>query len=355
MNWHIVTSSKGGVGKTLVSTMLLMSSCERRCNNEHCVLAIDLNGMNADLRRMVASGRAGFGDNQLSSSDGQFHFEAVLDRHYIIGWPKNAFKMFTPETFFNTLLQIHHQGKEEIENKFQCTISTVIIDTNYHFCNLFPESILEQKTGNNEILALFNTTDENFFIWFIWVYRQLSNLFSFCDAQDLQNRQDAYHVDARAVLDGGINIDQMRQMNSLGSPFVHVFSPNSVGHVSDNKLITLLTGWRNNPLEQLAELEKVQSSRFAHFITRIRDAKRKVGARKLEERETTHEYFVKILNEYVSIVNENLKGCPKNVIPVLFEPSLLGYTESENPELVNQIVRLPVYDSFKKAYNALIS
>ncbi|EDN68815.1 hypothetical protein BGP_1635 [Beggiatoa sp. PS] len=352
MNWHIVTSSKGGVGKTLVSTMLLMSSCERRCNNEHCVLAIDLNGMNADLRRMVASGQRGFGDNQLSSSDGQFHFEAVLDRHYIIGWPTNAFKMFTPETFFETLLQIHHQGKEEIEEKFQCTISTVIIDTNYHFCNLFPESLLEQETGNNGIFELFNTTDENFFIWFIWVYRQLSNLFSFHDAQDGQN---AYHVDARTVQEGGVNIDRMRQMNSLDSPFVHVFSPNSVGHVSDSKLITLLTGYENNPLKQLAELEKVQSSRFTNFINRIRDAKGKVGARKLKERETTHQYFVRILNEYVSIVNENLKGCPKNVIPVLFQKELLGYTESENPELVNQIVRLPVYKSFKKAYNALIS
>jgi hypothetical protein len=60
---------------------------------------------------------------------------------------------------------------------------TIIIDTNFHFCNILSDDkSLYQK--NN---ILFNE-DDNFFIWFIWVYRQLRNLF--LDSRNNDNNEN---------------------------------------------------------------------------------------------------------------------------------------------------------------------
>jgi len=344
MDWHIITSSKGGVGKTLVSVMLLMSSCEQSIDKKNSVLAIDLNGMNADLRRMMASGNRGKHD-QFSSEN--FHFEAVLDSNYIMGWPKDAFKILTAKTFFGFLWKINQQIKAELETKFKCTISTVIIDTNYHFCNLFPREIINNSSNHQ----LFNRTEERFFIWFIWVYRQLSNLFDFFDAMN-QNQNNPYHADARTVQDKGVLIERKFSANNFVSPFVHVFSPNSVGHVSDNRLVQFFLGVEN-PLRQLAYLKNSNNcTRFSDFIAHLKTAKQNVGLRQLQQDETIHQYFIRILGKY--IVNVRHGGRPKNVVPVLFEECLLGYTESENPNLINTMRELGVYINFKEAYNALI-
>jgi MinD-like ATPase involved in chromosome partitioning or flagellar assembly len=135
MNWHIITSSKGGVGKTLVSLMLLNSSCDaylKRENNSY-ELAFDLNGMNADLRRMVAT-RSPVNANRLTSKDRRFHFEINRGRQYIVGWPLNSFRILTPESFFDLISKIDKSLKEELQQHFNCNIQTVIIDTELFQC-----------------------------------------------------------------------------------------------------------------------------------------------------------------------------------------------------------------------------
>ncbi len=344
MNWHIITSSKGGVGKTLVSLMLLNSSCTsyRKKAENSFVLVLDLNGMNADLRRIVATKEANR-NNQFTSTDGDFHFEIVRDRHYLVGWPMNSFRILTPENFFNLISKIHKQLKEELQGRFNnCVIQTVIIDTSYHYCNLFPRGL-----NLSPILELFATEEEQLFIWFIWVYRQLSNLFEFFD--NIQS-DSPYDADAREVQDVGANIDS----SSLGknrSPFVHVFSPNSVGQVSNNIMLNLFG--EGNPLKKLVGFDKKKPSGFVDFISRhLRTAKRQVSPRQKEEE--VQAYFIRILQQYVSIVKQETDGCPRNVVPVLFQSELLGYTESEKAGLMNRIMDFEVYKSFEKSYHALI-
>ena len=50
MDWHILTSSKGGVGKTLLSLMLWVAHLKAGKR----VLLVELNGMNPDLYRFTA-------------------------------------------------------------------------------------------------------------------------------------------------------------------------------------------------------------------------------------------------------------------------------------------------------------
>ncbi|OQW90715.1 MAG: hypothetical protein BWK78_06355 [Thiotrichaceae bacterium IS1] len=348
MNWHIITSSKGGVGKTLVSLMLLNSSRTPYLKNgdNSFVLVLDLNGMNADLRRIVAS-RGSNKSSQFTSKDEDFHFEMVRDRHYLVGWPMNSFRILTPENFFNLISKINNQLKMEIQEKFSnCVIQTVIIDTSYHYCNLFPRE-LRSESSLSPVLELFATEKEQLFIWFIWVYRQLSNLFEFFD--NIQS-DSPYDADAREVQDVGVNIDG----SSLGknrSPFVHVFSPNSVGQVSDNIMLNLFG--EGNPLRKLVGLDKMKHCYFADFIsTHLRAAKGQAGPRLKEEKVQAH--FIRILQQYVSIVKQRTGGCPRNVVPVLFESELLGYTESEKAELMDRVMGFEVYKSFEKSYQALI-
>jgi CO dehydrogenase nickel-insertion accessory protein CooC1 len=53
VKWHIITSNKGGVGKTLLSLMLLLSFLKDERGK--VALVVDLNGMNPDLRWLLGT------------------------------------------------------------------------------------------------------------------------------------------------------------------------------------------------------------------------------------------------------------------------------------------------------------
>ena len=46
MEWHIITSSKGGIGKTLLALLLLAHNLDNK--KKGSTLVLDLNGMNTD-------------------------------------------------------------------------------------------------------------------------------------------------------------------------------------------------------------------------------------------------------------------------------------------------------------------
>ncbi|MEK8020517.1 MAG: hypothetical protein VSS75_026935, partial [Candidatus Parabeggiatoa sp.] len=55
MEWHIVTSSKGGVGKTLLTLLLLAYHLEEKTNEG--ILVFDLNAMNTDTSALLLYGK----------------------------------------------------------------------------------------------------------------------------------------------------------------------------------------------------------------------------------------------------------------------------------------------------------
>ncbi|OQW91855.1 MAG: hypothetical protein BWK78_03390 [Thiotrichaceae bacterium IS1] len=372
MDWHIITSSKGGAGKTLISLMLTAYHAV----TDH-VLILDLNGMNADLSRLLAP------DNRqkLSPDDylfvnlgedlGYFHFERVpftpdVRLSYINGWPDDAFKTFNQETFGKLLLAIQKIFKpEKVQERFGFTIDTVIIDTNYHFCNIF--SAKEEDYKKSPQKEFFDK--ENMFIWFIWVYRQLAGLIDVIENENSTNPHDVAFFRVSEVA----TTLQAKLKNPLGNPFIHLFGSVFIGQLLASKppgVIKILTKWLrftndNNieikqleKLSQLAEDGKItQASGFGKFVSDLKQAKERVSQEaervSQEAEEDINLYFFNLLEAYVSSKDQ----CPKNILPLhLYQKDLLGYTEKDyEGVLLDQIYDLDIYlKSFQKTYGALL-
>jgi len=189
MEWHIITSSKGGVGKTLL-TLLLTA---RHLELDQTPLVIDLNAMNADSGALLVEGvpqvpdpkyelsitiehpKAAEETEQLGSENiivqraNSFYRGKKEPIPYAVGWPSNPYNLYRPSLFADFLCTIKgNLGR--IQKEMGLEIKTVIIDTNYHFCNIFSQHQDYYKRYNNEL------KDDTITCWFLWVYRQLENL-----------------------------------------------------------------------------------------------------------------------------------------------------------------------------------
>ncbi len=361
MDWHIITSSKGGAGKTLISLMLTAYHAV----TDH-VLILDLNGMNADLSRLLAP------DNRQKRSPddylfvnlgedlGYFHFERVpftpdIRLNYINGWPDDAFKTFNPATFGKLLLAIQKTFRpERMQERFGFTIDTVIIDTNYHFCNIF--SAKEEDYKKSPQKEFFDK--ENMFIWFIWVYRQLAGLI----VTDNENSTNLHNTAFDSVSMVAKTLEG-KLKNPLGNPFIHLFSSVFIGQLLASKppgLVETWTKWlqftdgniiKIKQLEKLAQLADdgkiTQASGFSKFVSDLKKARERVS-----QEEDINKYFFNLLEAYSS-----RDQCPRNVLPLhLYQKDLLGYTENDyEGVLLDQIYDLDIYlKSFQKTYGALL-
>ncbi|NJO14771.1 MAG: hypothetical protein HC877_03205 [Thioploca sp.] len=149
MEWHIVTGSKGGVGKTLLSLLLLAHCLKKEKRQQGSTLILDLNGMNADSTALVLYQTDSPTQKTLplnttvelylqNAKDIQFR-EARFDdekhnaQRYIVGWPANPFILMNPKLFADLLKTITSKvstlGKDFGFEKLR----HIIIDTNYHF------------------------------------------------------------------------------------------------------------------------------------------------------------------------------------------------------------------------------
>ncbi len=357
MDWHIITSSKGGVGKTLISTML---SAYSRINGE--VLIIDLNGMNADLRRLVVGSSAGTRPVRLKLAQiGDFYLERMHNSNYIIGWPEDSFQTLDAARFRDFFAQISNEVKHKIriEKNLGCAdVNTVIIDTSYHFCNIFSGEDRDYK--QEPFNSLFKKDNENIFIWFIWVYRQINNLI--IAGNDPHN---PHHVDARTMVERAMMIESNIKNDKLGnSPFVHVFSPISVGQViSEKGFLDAIFKWDKNknlasiePLKKLAALDRGESVAFSTFIFSLKQAQNRVRKMGIRTKDV-HEFFLKVLDAYGEERPAGVNRCPRNVLPLhMYQKDLLGYTEADYNDLLDKIYDQPVYrNSFEQAYSALLN
>jgi len=354
MNWHIITGSKGGSGKTLLSLMLTNYS---RMQGE--VLVLDLNGMNADISRLIAK-HATSRDLSVNLDMGEFRLEKPEGESYIVGWPEDAFTLLNIQDFQQFFLQVRERIIPKILSELSFGINTVIIDTNYHFCNIFPNRL---RTYSEEPFSSFGQNgSDNLFIWFLWTYRQLKNILEASDSAD-----HPHYIDVRTLMERAVFIENGIKNCVLGnSPFVHVFNPFSLGqHLSlQEGFITKLGGWMNQdavtripPLEQLHRLRLNQLSGSVEFnalITTLKNIKKRLldSKRKFS---SSQDLFVSLLEEYANMRKE--QGCPRNLIPLfIFQKDMIGYTENDYKDLLNGLNEVTLYkNNFAPACGKLFS
>ncbi|RKZ77081.1 MAG: hypothetical protein DRR19_28205 [Candidatus Parabeggiatoa sp. nov. 1] len=172
MEWHIITGSKGGVGKTLVTLLLLAYHLEEKTNEG--ILVLDLNTMNTDTAAMLLYGNTFFKSTmiQLKQTQRKITFQKAFSQNneFAVGWTDNPFLVYEHNNFVDLLVGIKQNAKTIVEGLEIKPLQHVIIDTNSHLCNLFPS----QDEYYDEYKR--SCADDHFNIWFLWVYRQLKTL-----------------------------------------------------------------------------------------------------------------------------------------------------------------------------------
>jgi len=285
ITWHIITSGKGGVGKTLLSLFLVTHYVD----NAVTPLVIDLNGVNTDLKRFEEDKIRQGGREEpphLEISIGESTLIIVKVRTpltYLLGWITNPYMMYTPTSFFNFLSSLRSHLPKEIRKKFGVNIKTIIIDTNYHFCNLFPK---EEDDGYR---SFSHWETDRFFIWFIWVYRQIYNCYQ--QRQQADNnfyQQVQFNTDVNVMLRTASTIERVVTAERYTTPFVHVINPMSLTESSPiQELLKVLQG-RNvqivPELKRLAALPPTHNNfRFENLVDVMENAQDQAGVQQFSE------------------------------------------------------------------------
>ncbi len=356
MDWHIMTSSKGGVGKTLLSLMLLAYHLEEK--KDGSVLFLDLNGMNTDSMAMLTYNRSanykktgekanislktnekiyhnGFEQIQLKKS---YTFNNNKQNEYIVGWSVNPFELCNPIVFADLLVSIKTEAPDKIkEMGLQQPLKYIIIDTNYHFCNIFGSDD-SHYTVYDSLLK-----NENFNIWFLWVYRQLEKLI-----YSKENQNEAQIVKTTADL-----IET--HLTNKNIPFQHVFSPAAL--VSSQSKEGRLTGTLKSLLDAMLKqrdylipefetLEKLSTEKkyvsFEEWVENLYKASNNIET--FKDRSLS---FLPILMKAIELIDSKYR--PENIIPLsVYQPTLRQYTDKDRGDIVNTIRNLKVYKHFSK-------
>jgi len=345
MEWHIVTGSKGGVGKTLLSLFLLA----RSCLNDHngTTLVVDINSMNTDFARSLRRNPFGFPPGNAARNMGlipgydPFTVNKLVSsdkNHYLLMYPTNPFISMNARSFADFLAQIKKYSVD-LANHFEVMpIQRVIIDTNYHFCNIF-----DSTPANNcysEHGAGGSLSDDNFFIWFMWVAAQLEALMQ-STSETRVTRQTAAVVEA--TVHNSLNNTGDQFIPS--TPFMHVISPVSLQATHPNPLCagSLLQGlltWGQNlvagapPNHTISSLKGLQtlptcpSLCFDDWLNNLTGMWDNQVVIPNACRTDPHELFTQVLVKTLQNLTHNKR--PENIFPLAtIHRDLAAYTDQD--------------------------
>jgi len=359
MKWHIITGSKGGVGKTLLSLLLLADCLEEEKRKAGSTLILDMNGMNTDssaivLYKTIAKPKSTTIDLETNitlyhqDADSINFQTAYADdsqgqaQEYIVGFPANPFVLMNPQLFADFLKTITANA-EKIENELNLSspLRYVIIDTNYHFCNLFAQD--DEFYINNYKQGILQGEVIN--IWFLWVYRQFEKLVTYNNTETDTIRQTAHFIEK--YLKGSYC-----QQGDISTPLIHVFTPSSLMISPEqgnwNKVILQSLGLKKNQeyyvvpeFEILENFEIGECIDFNNWVTHLNQAYNAI-LEKLNEESVI--LFPKALVEAVKRSSSGDEQRPQNIIPLsVHEDSLEHYTDKERPNAVARLRRLEIY------------
>jgi len=384
IKWHITTSNKGGVGKTLLSMMLLAAHCSAFEEDVKLPLVLDLNGVNTDLKRLLVTEELLEKDDKgqvkyINLQDEKICIVKVnqKDHSFFLGWLNDdPFRMLNTQAFFKLLMIIKGEGIKKIRDKFgkDFTIHTVIIDTNYHFCNIFSDN-----DEDYQYLKNFLWERDTFFIWFIWVYGQIRNL-----ARKKIGSIPSAPIDSRmgkvaACVEKYLTSDEKGNLFSKSSPFFHVINPMGIvekkmQNKDETKEIekqNFIVRWFSEQIkksgDEQPELDKLLSGEPISELTAITSLKLSkdefpfvrmqglmLSAVKKIEVSNTSTVVNRIERDIIKALLESLRGIlekngrPKNLRPIsIYQEMLDSYQNLENIYLAD-LVKLGVYQEFKK-------
>lgn len=371
MKWHILTSSKGGAGKTITSLMLLRRKYldfEKESNDgisdSKGILIIDVNGVNVDVKSLIPhefpkDETIGSGI-PLENSD-QFNFRNLVFEYarvsevdnVVLGWLNEPFYLFGPDEFvyFLKLVKEKITSIEELipGKKIEC----VIIDTNYHFANIFPKSA--RKTDFE-----FLGTD-SLYIWFIWMVKQIKSII------DIKSDFDKVIEIAKDLERCLMKVSEENGMPAK-SPFVHVFTPVSLASAARieggnllEEIISSIRGRKKKRVNVIPSLYDIYDRTiikddfvtFQTFKDWLEKSYRIVKEKKKHYRTTENkmsytEEAEDIFSEIAKKVNNDLNG---NIIPIpVFQKELDGYTNADSYDVRRAFVdgsfELPLFHYF---------
>ncbi|RKZ80510.1 MAG: hypothetical protein DRR19_23500 [Candidatus Parabeggiatoa sp. nov. 1] len=377
MEWHIITSSKGGVGKTLL-TLLLTA---RHLELDQTPLVIDLNAMNADSGALLVEGvpqvpdpkyelsitiehpRAAEETEQLGSENiivqrANSFYRGKEPIPYAVGWPSNPYNLYRPSLFADFLCTIKgNLGR--IQKEMGLEIKTVIIDTNYHFCNIFSQHKGYYKRYNDEL------KDDTITCWFLWVYRQLENLL------DKKVGSDKLYKSANMIETHLKRDDNHACLMHVITP-VSLISSQVVVQPQKTKedtterwpILSLLFTSEKKGKEQkrkqelvvegLDKIEKVEKGNYksfmdwitdlanAHTVLQVPSDEQKKDGKKDEDK-LEGGVFLKTLIK--ALEDER----PMNVIPLWdYHPNLQRYTDKYAKDPLANLMKYEIYESLKK-------
>jgi hypothetical protein len=360
IDWHIITSSKGGIGQTLLALLLLAHNLEYKGNAS--TLVIDLNKVNTEFSRLLFYRKEVGETIAIATPEGK---QIVLQKtfslgeeesvYYVVGWPLNPFRIYDPLLFANLLASIKNSAKI-IEEKLDIPpLKTVVIDTGYHFCNIFSE----QDTQYSEYTegALYG---DSITLWFMWVYRQLENLIrvKYNDATVLKLTAAAIERNLKSNL-------------CRTTPFMHVFGAealiSSQQFQQPQKLQTkpedgiwsfiawIFKKYRKIfyiPLKELEVLENLPIGNgigFDDWLKRLDSAHTAA-----EKRGDPRRHFLDLLTKAM-MDNPSGQIRPKNVIPLsIYHEGLQYYSDDNSIDIIGDLRHFYIYKNFSKLMKALV-
>jgi hypothetical protein len=380
MEWHIITSSKGGVGKTLL-TMLLAA---RNIETDKTTLVLDLNAMNADSSALLIEGvedegilqkkiliahpNANKNTEQLGAENITIHklyscLQTQEGKKLItkdipcaVGWPSNPFGLYKPTLFADFICTIKEAINTRIKDELGLKVESVIIDTNYHFCNIFAQNAGQGPEQQTDYYQKYqeNLEGDNVTVWFLWVYRQLDSL--------IRDKEES-----RKILLSADQIERhfSRQNDDIFSPIMHVVTPISLltsqalpqqqeekgEDEKDGFYYRLLNALRSpkneknicvDGLENADLLPRGNYKPFREWVTELATLRREL---KIFGDEREHEG-----NIFLSLLRQILKNeRPMNVIPLWdYHIELQRYTDKFSTDPLAYIREYEIYTTFKK-------
>jgi len=348
MQWHVITGSKGGVGKTLLTLLLLGHHLERKADEG--VLVLDLNSMNPDISQILLY-RKRIGEPItliLEKSKRQITFQKTfsLDRYkkepfyFGVGWTTNPFMLYDYNHFADLIVSIKEKAEEIAERLQIPQIRSVFIDTNYHFCHLFPERDELYKEYDERGIM-----EDTMTVWFLWVYRELYELIQ----ERYTNRSSIMNSTAGAI-------ERLFKKRGVGS-IVHTYNPvllsvarpeepNSLlkllkraimGYPEEYKTIAILANLERLPVgNPVSFKEWMQALHEAHLV--------------LSE-QRYYPLFVDVLDQATRRLAED-DGHPirpLNIFPLsIFQGALEGYTDRERGDAVARLRDFKIYANFSR-------
>jgi len=366
MNWHVITSSKGGIGKTLFALLLLAHHLEDEEKNQQAsTLVVDLNGMNADSAAILLY-QARIGDsifcplkkyegNQGANLERQLIFQKTFSRisnnqsrDYVVAYPCNPYESYDHNLFADLLYTIKMSAMEIADKLDIDPLEHVIIDTNYHFCNIFGQQgehykIYEQLFKNDNIV-----------VWFLWVYRQLDKLLN-----SNEHEVTVFKLTARAIED-------FFKSHTNPAPLMHVFNPGAVissppDEVNRGVLDAIVGGFfdfiaagkqRDYSFDELEDsINQLPTGDSINF----RDLNKILTMAYPRDERFNGDPFFLLLDILLGVIqiwnqeNSLSKERPMNIIPLsVYQYGLQYYTDKKRKDPVSRIKEFNIYTNFKK-------